>query len=228
MLISASIITNLLKIKPIGLIHIGAHQAEELEVYREYGWGKVLWVEAIPKNVSIIEEKIRGSKDQVVQALVWSESGINFDFNVTNNGQSSSILKLNKHTEYYPEIVVEQVISLKSKTVKEFLPSDFQFDLVMLDIQGAELPALIGFEEELNTVKYIYTEVNKELLYENCTLVENLDHWLETRDFKRVLTVWTKHGWGDALYIKKDLIRLRHKIICAILNFYFMLQKSKY
>lgn len=228
MLIPAKIITNLLKIKPNGLVHIGAHQAEELAIYREFDWGNVLWVEAIPENASIIEEKVQGSKDQVVQALVWSESGINFEFNITNNGQSSSILKLNKHSEYYPEIVVEKVISLKSKTVKDFLPRDFQFDLVMLDIQGAELPALMGFEEKLNPVKYIYTEVNKEPLYENCTLVKELDSWLELHGFKRVLTVWTKHSWGDALYLKKDIIKLRHKIIGTILNYYFTLQKSKY
>jgi hypothetical protein len=50
-------------------------------------------------------------------------------------------------------------------------------------------------------VKAIYLEVNEKELYKNCGLIGDIDIYLEKYNFKRVKTVMTEHGWGEALYI---------------------------
>jgi hypothetical protein len=70
-----------------------------------------------------------------------------------------------------------------------------------LDIQGAELMALKGATHSIQYAKALYLEVNEKELYQNCGLVTEMDEFLSRYHFKRVLTYFTVHGWGDALYI---------------------------
>lgn len=70
------------------------------------------------------------------------------------------------------------------------------------DIQGAELMALKGAIKSIQHVKALYLEVNEKELYKKCALISDIDEFLLTYNFKRVLTHMTSHGWGDALYIK--------------------------
>jgi hypothetical protein len=43
-----------------GIIHIGAHQAEELKTYLDCGIEDVLWVEANPNLYPYLRKKIQG------------------------------------------------------------------------------------------------------------------------------------------------------------------------
>ena len=54
----------------------------------------------------------------------------------------------------------------------------------------------------LNNFDYVYAEVNQKELYENCELVDQIDEYLKKYNFVRETTVWTQHGWGDAVYVK--------------------------
>jgi len=56
----------------------------------------------------------------------------------------------------------------------------------------------------LSSIHYIYTEVNTDYVYKDCTLVSELDDYLFIFGFKRVETAWyLQTGWGDAFYIKQ-------------------------
>ena len=52
-------IHKFLKNKIKGIIHVGAHTAEELSYYVENGCNRVLWIEANPERWEELEEKIR-------------------------------------------------------------------------------------------------------------------------------------------------------------------------
>ena len=71
-----------------------------------------------------------------------------------------------------------------------------------MDIQGAELKCLQGFEDGLKMIDYIYAEVNTKELYAGCAQLPELDAWLAARGFKRVEISMTGWGWGDALYVR--------------------------
>lgn len=71
------------------------------------------------------------------------------------------------------------------------------------DIQGAELMmALKGSKNSIRFASAIYLEVNEKELYIGCALMKDIDEFLLGFHFKRVYTHMTKHGWGDALYMK--------------------------
>jgi hypothetical protein len=78
------------------------------------------------------------------------------------------------------------------------------FNFLNIDVQGFELEVLRGAAETLNYVDYILTEVNREELYEDCVLVEELDEFLDAYGFVREETSWGGGSWGDAFYVKND------------------------
>ena len=49
------------------------------------------------------------------------------------------------------------------------------------------------------------SEVNRDDVYKDCPMVEDLDEYLGGYNFKRVETTWDGGTWGDALYIKTKL-----------------------
>jgi hypothetical protein len=73
-----------------------------------------------------------------------------------------------------------------------------------MDVQGYELEVLKGSENTLKGIDYIYTEVNRDELYENNAFIEEIDNFLD--NYTRVATDWSGNTWGDALYIKKRLV----------------------
>ena len=64
--------------------------------------------------------------------------------------------------------------------------------------------ALKGSIKSIKHVDVLYLEVNEKELYKNCGLITEIDTFLSTYNFKRVLTNMTPYGWGDALYILED------------------------
>jgi hypothetical protein len=138
---------------------------------------------------------------------VWDLDGIELDFKLTNNSQSSSLLDFGTHQLSYPNIFVNNTERIRTKRLDSFIELNDNIDLLVLDIQGVELKALIGLGEHLKRVKYIYSEVNKREVYIDCSQVKDLDRYLRNFGFKRAATSWVVGaGWGDALWIKTDLI----------------------
>ena len=59
-----------------------------------------------------------------------------------------------------------------------------------------------GAKNTLNEIDYIICEVNRDVVYYGCPMVDELDDYLNKYNFKRVETTWDGNTWGDALYIK--------------------------
>lgn len=198
---------DLLKINPgCRVLHVGAHEAEELDMYVRSGWTEVVWIEAIPEKYDIVKSKISIYKDMMAfNYAAWSKSNLIFNFNQTNNGQSSSIYQLKKHSEVYPGITVDKVIPVKTISIDDLMKKiNWQPDLICLDIQGAEYDALCGATQTLNKTKYIYTEVSYEELYADAVLEPQLTKFLNTIGFEKTIEVKAIESWGDAFYVKGE------------------------
>jgi len=200
LLIPPKFLAKWFQVAPKGVLHVGAHLAEEFHLYRDQGFGKTFWVEAQQELVPKIRKVISSSDDEVYQGAVWSKSGDRMTLQITNNGQSTSLYRLAEHLVQYPKILPIEERVVPTIRLDELIPHEAQFDFVNLDIQGAELEALRGMGERLKTVKWVYAEVNKRMLYEGIPLVDELDAFLSSYDLHRVATAWTGAGWGDALY----------------------------
>lgn len=104
MLIPPSQLRRLFSVRPSGVLHVGAHEAQEFRDYHHNSFGKVLWVEAQENLIPELVNKVCGAGDAVFNAVVWSESGVELDFNVANNSQSSSLFDFADHKDFHPEV----------------------------------------------------------------------------------------------------------------------------
>jgi len=192
--------------KPKGVIHIGAHLMEERDDYINEGINNIIWIEANPSVFSVINKKQISKNEKVFNYTISDTDNQIINFYITNNGQSSSILELDKHKIYHPSIFITETIQTQTKRMDTIvLEKNIDiglYDFLNIDIQGAELLALKGFGDLINNIKYIYTEINTNTLYENCALINDIDEYLNSYGFKRVETELTDFEWGDALYIK--------------------------
>lgn len=191
---------------PTGIIHIGAHDLEERSMYLEHGVDNIIWVEANPEIVDRNISKI-SDKEKLFQYIITDKDDEVYNFNITNNGESSSILDLELHRHHHPHIHVTNTVKLKSKRIDTLIKENSinieNYDFINIDIQGSELLAMKGFGDYLQSVKYIYTEVNTNYLYKNCCLISEIDSFLSDFNFQRKETMITEYEWGDALYIKQ-------------------------
>lgn len=187
-----------------GIIHVGAHRCQEQSFYKKIKIDNVLWIDA--------NEEFCKDNSQVVNALLADEDGKLVDFIITNNdGLSSSMLELKDHLIEHPDC--KELNRSVKKTVKLdtlLLSYPNNYDTLVLDVQGAELLVLKGAVETIQTINCIITEVNTKELYKKCALIEDIDSFLEKQGFVRVYTKMTRHGWGDAIYIRRIICMYVH------------------
>jgi len=191
-------------VRPRGVLHVGAHRAEELPGYRHSNFGPVIWVEAQEHLIPDLRRVVEPHGDVVLDACVWSEAGIELTLKISSNGESTSLYHMGTHELHHPHISVVREVSVTTSVLSDIVPEDFFFDFVNLDIQGAELEALKGMGILLDEVKWVYVEVNREALYEGIPLVDELANWLKNRGFVRAVSLWTEYEWGDSLFIRME------------------------
>ena len=193
-----------------GILHIGAHLCEELSWYNNFGIGndKIIWVEANPK---LVKENMDRDNSIIIKNFICTDTDDGSSIlNISNNGQSSSILEFGTHSKNHPQVVYVDKIEVTNRRIDTMykidnIPNNFA-NFLNIDIQGAELLALKGTGNILNNFDYIYLEVNNDYVYKECALINEIDDYLKTFKFKRIDVSWTEANWGDAFYIK-DTIR---------------------
>jgi FkbM family methyltransferase len=188
-----------------GVLHVGAHVCEEFPLYISLGLNPldILWIDA---NADLKPTDM----DNYWIATVSDVDNTPVTFHITDNMQSSSVLPLKDHLYEHPSVreIAQRTlytVTLNTLFKQRATPYD-RYDVINLDIQGAELMALRGATELLPHVRAIYTEVNIKELYAGCALLPDMDAFLASYGFSRVSTLITQHGWGDALYIRIELI----------------------
>jgi hypothetical protein len=192
------------KIRPKGIIHIGANFCNERGFYMQAGCddSKVVWVEAIPgichrckqifPNVAILNEAV-------------SDSECDIEFMVSsNNGESSSILDFGEHAKIYPGVkeagrIKMRTISLPNMLTKYNLDVN-NYDFLVMDIQGAEMKALRGMVDIISKFKFIVLEVSIFELYKSQGLLNDILDFMRKYGFSLVDLEMNPEGWGDALF----------------------------
>ncbi|MGB7325298.1 MAG: FkbM family methyltransferase [Rubripirellula sp.] len=190
-------------IKPDHVLHVGAHEGQEDGTYRKMNATPV-YVEANPDVFSRLRANL---PERECHLVAISDHEGTAEFHVTSMDQSSSLLSLAKHSEIYPDIVETKTVQVQCTTIDKLLEGRTEsFDVLSLDIQGAELLALKGATKLLGQLSCIMTEVNRDELYAGCARIEEIDAFLAQFDFKRVREAFPYHeSWGDALYVKNDI-----------------------
>lgn len=167
-----------------GILHVGAGWLEEAQLYSDMGVKKVIWVEALPATHKR-RERAEQFGHELIEAIPFSDRTELVTLRVASNSVSSSILPFKRHSEIYPDIVVEEEIKALSLRADQVFQDHFpkEIDTLVLDVQGAELKVLRGMGKLLNQIQRIFTETNLTEMYEGCVLEPQLRDWLAKRGF---------------------------------------------
>ncbi|WP_254035185.1 FkbM family methyltransferase [Planktothrix agardhii] len=197
-------------ITPRGIILIGAYDGKTLKRLNLPNTVKILVIDANQGAVERLQENFANSPNiQVVQAAIANHNDT-VTLHLTSLESSSSILPWKQYSEIYPNIKEIQQLTLSSRTLDTLLeelnlsPSDF--NILILDIQGAELLALEGANQLLNTLDAIYTNVHYQELFEGGALAEEVNQFLSDYKFDIVAEDTPYHpAWGEAFYVRQTV-----------------------
>ena len=164
--------------------------------YEIYNWfnKKVLWVEGYPQIYENLKQNINNYYQQEsILALLGDKNEI-VKFYVSNKDSScSSIFDFsnevkNKKLWSNLDLKMLKTTSLEMKKLDDVLlqnkinPKEYNHWIV--DLQGAELQALMGAKESIKDCKSIYIEISKKQYYEgNSTKWEDLKNFLISLNF---------------------------------------------
>ena len=186
-----------------GIIHIGGHFGQEMDVYSDLEIKDVVFFEPLPHVFEVLKNNVGSKSILYNMALGNMEGTIEMNVESANKGMSSSILEPLIHLNQYPHIRFETKETVNIKKLDSFIDTLKGYNFINIDVQGYELEVFKGGSEYLNNVDYIMTEVNRDEVYKGCPMVEELDDYLKVYGFERVETFWAGGTWGDAFYIKK-------------------------
>ena len=199
-----------------GVIHVGAHRGEEVHQYEELGAKKIIWVEPNPdvfKEMEILLNDASASADSA--AFEYAASNVDHetvDFNlyygpdaghlVGNKGCSSLLKAKGRFEDWYQKTIKVETITID--TLVEENDFDYaDYDLLNLDVQGAEMLALEGATKTLNNVNYISTEATWDNPdYVGNVMYDELKLFLESKGFKEEEIINHGENWGDVLFVR--------------------------
>ena len=204
------------------IVHVGAHKGQEVDEYLTvFPNVKINLFEPQTNLFSYLQEKFEDKNN--ISLYNFALGSINDSSNMfisDNEGQSSSFFKPKLHLVEHPEVKFhEDNTNFQIKVLDELGISNIDF--LNIDTQGFEMEVLKGSTKILSEdVKYIILEINKKELYEGCPLVTDIDRFLNKYGFIRTDThYWMdSHSWGDAFYIKRDLISSKRLLFSVFKN----------
>ncbi len=201
-------------VAPRGVIHVGAYEGKDLKIYENLGASKVLFIEANPEAFKRLEENLAEASIEVkaVSCAISDRNG-ETEFHVYSLPKSSSIFPLKLYRNIYPNIKETKKLTVPAKTLDSLLQelkiSPEEYNLLSLDVRGAELLALQGATNLLKYIEAINTKVCYEELYEGGALIEEIDQFLRKKGFGRQAVAKPFHpSWGDAFYSKEGVITM--------------------
>jgi FkbM family methyltransferase len=198
------------------VIHCGAHLAQERYYYESIGAEKIVWIEGSPVifegltqslNNDLVGRKLK-AKHVPINALLYSEDGIKIKLHgFSNNGESNSIFRAADAFKARWPLISETGIDdqLVSTTLDTIFQSDESggVDLLVLDLQGAEIEVLRGGLQTLTAAKAVICEVSKLQVYEGGALYTDVVSFMKSAGF---IDMHRSHTCGDLLFVKKGLI----------------------
>jgi FkbM family methyltransferase len=215
---------RLKSLRGMTIVHVGAHFGEEAARYQNWGAKRVVWVEAEPAVFEELNRRIAALQKEpqrllqrllgfpktdhvLINALAGETDGGTAAFHLFDNaGASNSMFRLHRGTGDSFSHVREtgDVLTLPVNTLDTALKQagiePVSVDVLVLDVQGAELMCLKGASETLRSVTYLEAEVSSEPVYEGGVLAEELEDWLRKRFFKRRTRLRRAHM--DAIFTR--------------------------
>ena len=185
-----------------GILHGGAHLAEEADDYAAAGVTHVTWFEPQREACAAMARAARPGATYVNVALgVRREQRALY---LATNGQSASLLPPKMAPTRYPGVRFEgvEVVAVERLDDIALVRSDYQ--MLVLDVQGGELDALVGATGTLRSLRYVQCEITTEELYEGGATFGALHRFKGVQGFDlSAHFFWPGYNEGEALWVRR-------------------------
>lgn len=188
-----------------GILHLGGHTGQEAKLYSEAA-KPVLWVEGDPRLFSELAKTIAPHPGQrAINALLGRENLEGVEFHIANNnGASSSIFPL-AEDHGFEGIQLKMIDSVTLPLSRlDSLVSAQEVEALshwVVDLQGAELEALVGAGDLLESCLTMEIEVSKRRVYHGGVDYSELESFLTQHGFS---SLWEPPpgSHGDHLFFR--------------------------
>lgn len=198
---------------PTSVIQVGASGGQEIDEFISNGIVDALLIEPLDLPFSVLSKRVISIPNYVpLKALAYSRNGIELEFYISDNaGMSSSILPPDRHLHIYPSVSFPEVSKVIGYRLDDIVLSLYnkrnlrrsEYEMLYLDVQGAELHVLRGSSQLIESAKYIYTEVGTGDGYRGGASYVELIQFLIVYGFQLVFFECDLGGFGNALFCKK-------------------------
>jgi len=189
-----------------GVIHGGAHLAEEMPEYLAAGVTHTLWIEPQAHLVAEMRRRYESPEHRFAQCALGAADGEASLF-VASNSQSSSLLKPGAYLKAkHPSIGFPKREIVKVGRLDDLIEPAARplYQYLVLDLQGYELEALKGATEVLKTLRYVRAEIATSAVYEGCALLGEMMKFMASTGYELVEHfVWPGYAEGEALWKKR-------------------------
>lgn len=208
MLLSFSSIIKKYSVNVTGVIHVGGHIGQEMETYKKNNVENLIVFEPQKepfKKLSNVANSLNFNNLKLVNRALGNCCK-SIEMTCNDDGLCSSILNPKHVLEQYPNIIFDRKEVVEMVTMDSVIEENHGYNFLNMDTQGYELEVLKGATKTLQRIDCVYTEVNNTEVYEDNALIEEIDEFLKDYDMVRVETDWMGGTWGDAFYIRQNLI----------------------
>lgn len=204
------------QLQPIrSVLQVGASGGQEIPMFLANGVSYAAMIEPLDYPFSVLCANAQNIGNYLpIQSLVGAKDGVQVElFVASNDGQSSSILKPAQHLAAFPTVTFNDKIQCTSYTldtiVRSIKTNHAQFpecyDLIYVDVQGAELEVFKGANQCLLSSRFIFTEIGLGGGYEGDVSYMKLIGFLNAYGYDLIqLEINPNHGYGDALFVRRQ------------------------
>lgn len=168
---------------------------------------KILGLEPVYEQYLYLREIFVGFKNvEILNLALSDDEGTARMFLGSSQGHlgglgSSSLLRPDKHQDFFPEIQFKDVQEVRTIRLDSLLTNHPEVDLLWLDIQGKELEVLSSSQETFSSkVKVLHLEISKVPLYVGMPSEKKIRLFLKNAGFKCVIDRVGAIS-GNALYV---------------------------
>lgn len=197
------------------VVHAGASFCQEAQLYADAKIERVFWIEADEEVAIAASEVLLNFHQQKLSvATLYDKPNQLIRFNIASNkGESSSIFSMKFHKSYFKDIR-EQNFKLLSTSTLDLVCDENKISnisLLVLDLQGAELKALMGGVNSLKFTSCIFSEVSSIQMYHKQPTFRDIHKFLTQQGFCLVEhDLINKKVMGEAIYVSKNLLDQNH------------------
>ena len=185
----------------INLIDVGAHHGETIKLFNiKFNICNIYAFEPSYKNFKVLEKKTKNIKNtnlRVYNHGIGEIEGL-FDFNESDESQSSTLVKINYNSKYYKRkknllrFLKKKDLFFNTKVNIKTLSNFFEdqkidnVEILKIDTEGYDFNVIKSLEKKLSLINYIYFEHHfHNMLIKDYTFTQ-VHNFLINNGFKKV------------------------------------------